>query len=97
MKNNSLILGGLLSALVVIAALVSFLWVPFDITQLSIPDKLQTPNEVHWLGTDHFGRDILSMIMIGARTSLAVAILAVGIASEVRAPIIIIDKMSRPK
>ena len=54
MKSNSLILGGLLSALVVIAALVSFLWVPFDITQLSIPDKLQTPNEVHWLGTDHF-------------------------------------------
>jgi len=67
MKSNSLILGGLLSALVVIAALVSFLWVPFDITQLSIPDKLQTPNEVHWLGTDHFGRDILSMIMIGAQ------------------------------
>ena len=76
MKSTSLILGGLLSALVVIAALVSFLWVPFDITQLSIPDKLQTPNEVHWLGTDHFGRDILSMIMIGARTSLAVAILS---------------------
>ena len=54
MKSNSLILGGLLSALVVIAALVSFLWVPFDITQLSIPDKLQNPNEVHLLGTDHF-------------------------------------------
>ena len=87
MKSNSLILGGLLSALVVIAALVSFLWVPFDITQLSIPDKLQTPNEVHWLGTDHFGRDILSMIMIGARTSLAVAILAVGIGFFIGVPL----------
>ena len=65
MKSTSLILGGLLSALVVIAALVSFLWVPFDITQLSIPDKLQTPNKLHWLGTYHFGRDILSMVMIG--------------------------------
>ena len=63
----------LLSALVALAA-ASLLFVPFDITQLSIPDKLQTPNEMHWLGTDHFGRDILSMIMIGARTSLAVAL-----------------------
>ena len=79
MRSGSFIFGVLLSALVVFAAGVSFLWVPFDITQLSIPDKLQPPNEIHWLGTDHFGRDILSMIMIGARTSLAVALLAVGI------------------
>ena len=87
MRSGSFIFGVLLSALVVIAAGISFLWVPFDITQLSIPDKLQTPNEVHWLGTDHFGRDILSMIMIGARTSLAVALLAVGIGFFIGVPL----------
>ena len=87
MKSGSLIFGVLLSALVVIAAGVSFLWVPFDITQLSIPDKLQTPNKLHWLGTDHFGRDILSMVMIGARTSLAVALLAVGIGFFIGVPL----------
>ena len=87
MRSGSLIFGVLLSALVVIAAGVSFLWVPFDITQLSIPDKLQPPNEIHWLGTDHFGRDILSMIMIGARTSLAVALLAVGIGVFIGVPL----------
>jgi peptide/nickel transport system permease protein len=87
MKNGSLIFGALLSVLVIIAAGVSFVWVPFDITQLSIPDKLQTPNKVHWLGTDHFGRDILSMIMIGARTSLAVALLAVGIGISIGVPL----------
>ena len=87
MKNGSLIFGALLSVLVIIAAGVSFIWVPFDITQLSIPDKLQTPNKVHWLGTDHFGRDILSMIMIGARTSLAVALLAVGIGISIGVPL----------
>ena len=41
------------------------------------PRLFAESNKVHWLGTDHFGRDILSMIMIGARTSLAVALLAV--------------------
>ena len=87
MRSGSFIFGVLLSALVVIAAGISFIWVPFDITQLSIPDKLQTPNEMHWLGTDHFGRDILSMIMIGARTSLAVALLAVGIGFFVGVPL----------
>ena len=87
MRSGSLIFGVLLSSLVVFAAGFSFLWVPFDITQLSIPDKLQPPNEMHLLGTDHFGRDILSMIMIGARTSLAVALLAVGIGVFIGVPL----------
>jgi len=69
-------------ALVVVfagAALVSFFWVPYDIGQLKIAEKLQGPSWAHWFGTDHFGRDILSMIMLGARTSIAVALVAVGI------------------
>ena len=62
MKYRSLFVGTCLSLIVLIAAALSFVWIPYDITQLSIPDKLQTPNWNHWLGTDHFGRDILSMI-----------------------------------
>jgi ABC-type dipeptide/oligopeptide/nickel transport system permease subunit len=45
---------------------VSFVWTPYDVTKLVIADRLQTPNAAHWLGTDHFGRDILSMIMVGS-------------------------------
>ena len=41
--------------------------------------KLQPPSAAHWLGTDHFGRDVFSMIMVGARVSIAVALVAVGI------------------
>ena len=78
MRRN-LIIGAFLTAVFVLAALVSFIWTPFDHTAMSIPDKFQRPNEVHLLGTDHFGRDILSMIMVGARTSIAVALVAVGI------------------
>lgn len=75
----SLILGTLLSGLALAAALVSFLWTPADVTQLAIAQKLLPPSGQHWLGTDHFGRDMLSMIMVGARTSIAVALVAVGI------------------
>lgn len=85
--SRNLILGGLLSSLVVLAALVSFVWTPFDHTSMSIPDKLQPPGPVHWFGTDHFGRDIFSMIMVGARTSIAVAFVAVGIGMGLGVPL----------
>ena len=86
MRRN-LIIGTILSLLVVIAALVSFVWTPFDHASLNIPAKLQTPNATHWLGTDHFGRDIFSMIMVGARTSIAVAFVAVGIGMMTGVPL----------
>ena len=77
--SRSLILGAVLSSLMVLLALLSFVWTPFDHAALNIPDKLLPPNATHWLGTDQIGRDILSMIMVGARTSIAVACVAVGI------------------
>ena len=85
-RSRNLIVGGLLCLIVVSSALVSFVWTPYDITQLDIPNKLQSPNSEHWLGTDHFGRDIFSMIMIGARTSLAVALVAVVIGMGLGVP-----------
>ena len=85
--TRNLILGTVLSSLVVLAALVSFVWTPFDHTAMDIPSKLQQPNSLHWLGTDHFGRDIFSMIMVGARTSIAVALVAVGIGMGLGVPL----------
>ena len=70
--SRNLILGAALSSLVVLAALISFLWTPFDHAAMDIPAKLRPPGGAHLFGTDHFGRDIFSMIMVGARTSLAV-------------------------
>ena len=85
--TRNLILGGALSSLVVLAALLSFLWTPFDHAAMNIPAKLQPPGPVHWFGTDHFGRDIFSMVMVGARTSIAVALLAVGIGMALGVPL----------
>lgn len=76
---RTLTLGTILFAVFLAAALISFLWTPYDVQTLVISSKLKTPNAEFWFGTDHFGRDIFSMIMVGARTSIAVAIVAVGI------------------
>ncbi len=85
--RTSLWLGAGLTALFVTAALVSFAWVPHDITQMQIAARMQGPSALHPLGTDHFGRDILSMIMVGARTSIAVALVAVGIGMGLGVPL----------
>lgn len=85
--TRNLFLGATLTGVFVLAALVSFVWTPFDHTLLDIPNKLQTPSATHPLGTDHFGRDILSMIMVGARTSIAVALVAVGIGMGLGVPL----------
>ena len=85
--NRSLVIGATLSAVFVVAAVVSFIWVPYDVTALDIPNKLQKPSLAHLFGTDHFGRDIFSMIMVGARTSIAVAVVAVGIGMLIGVPL----------
>ena len=77
LTNRSLVIGLLLSLIFVGAALISFIWVPQDVAGMDIPNKMKPPSAAHPLGTDHFGRDILSMIMVGARTSIAVAVVAV--------------------
>jgi len=86
LSARNLVLGLVLTGIFVSAALMSFIWTPYDVTVLDIPAKLQGPSAVHWFGTDHFGRDIFSMIMVGARTSIAVALVAVGIGIFVGVP-----------
>ncbi len=83
----TLIIGAILAGMALLTSAVSFVWVPYDITQMDIAGKLQGPSGTHWLGTDHFGRDILSMVMLGARTSIAVALVAVGIGIAIGVPL----------
>lgn len=85
--KGSFFLGLLLTAIFAGAAVLSFVWVPYDIDALDIGNKIKGPSVGHLLGTDHFGRDILSMIMVGARTSIAVALVAVGIGMGLGVPL----------
>jgi peptide/nickel transport system permease protein len=85
--HPAFVTGFVLSALFVILALVSFVWTPFDPTRLDIVSKLKAPSLQHWFGTDHFGRDMFSMIMVGARVSIAVAFVAVGVGMALGVPL----------
>jgi peptide/nickel transport system permease protein len=85
--SRNLIIGTALTLLFIALAAVSFIWTPADIETLDIPNKLQSPSTTNLLGTDHFGRDVLSMIMMGARTSIAVALVAVGIGMSIGIPL----------
>ncbi|MEG3663477.1 ABC transporter permease, partial [Celeribacter halophilus] len=78
MRNipKSLILGGIITAVMVGAALLSRFWTPADPTGMNIMARLKAPGEVGLLGTDQIGRDVLSIIMSGAWTSLGIASIA---------------------
>jgi len=83
----SLLIGGAISAAVAVLALVSFVYTPGDVTTIDIGQRLLPPSSEHWLGTDQLGRDLVSMIMVGARTSIAVALVAVGIGVGLGVPL----------
>ena len=84
-----------LVGLVVAAALLSFVWTPYDPTQVDPADPAARPvGATHWLGTDKFGRDVFSQIMVGARTTLFVGVVAVGVAAMVGIPLGILAAMA---
>jgi peptide/nickel transport system permease protein len=92
--NASLIAGGVLVGLVVLAALVSFVWTPHDPTLVDAARKLHPPGDGNLLGADKFGRDTFSQLMVGARTTLYVGIVAVGIAALLGTPLGVIAGMT---
>lgn len=87
LANRSFVIGLLITLAVAAMALVSFFWTPFDVTRLVVADRMQPPSPTHWFGTDHFGRDVLSMITLGSRNSIAVALVAVGIGMGIGVPL----------
>jgi len=79
LHHRSFAAGGLLTALLAAAALLSLVWSPYPPAEIDIPNKLQGPSAAHWLGTDSLGRDIASQLLVGAQNSIVVGVVAVGI------------------
>jgi peptide/nickel transport system permease protein len=72
-RHPSVLLGALLVLAVVSGAVFAPLLSPYDPVALNSQDRLQGPSVAHPLGTDQYGRDNLSRILYGGRTSLLVA------------------------
>ena len=82
-RHVTFTLGFAISLLLILTAALSLVYTPVDPLQMSLVDRLQSPSAAHWLGTDQYGRDLLSRIMAGAVTSIAVGVIAVGIGAGV--------------
>lgn len=93
--SPTLIVGAILVAIVVIAALVSFIWTPYNPVQAFPADRLQGSSAAHLMGTDRYGRDVFSGILYGARITLMVGLVAVGIALLIGTPLGILAGMRR--
>ena len=70
-------IGGVIIAIVVGAALIGAVWTPRDPLGISFASRLKPPSAQFWLGTDEFGRDVLSRLMVGASTSVWISLLTV--------------------
>jgi peptide/nickel transport system permease protein len=68
------LIGLTLVVLLLFTVLLGFFWTPYDPIAIDLLHPLQPPSPAHWLGTDQFGRDVLSRAMIGARISTGVAV-----------------------
>jgi peptide/nickel transport system permease protein len=77
-RNVNLLLGGFLVLVIVATAVLSFVRTPYDPNRMDLSRRFLPPGYSHLLGTDQYGRDILSRVMKGAVNSLVVGWVAVG-------------------
>src|SRR5579872_3264780 len=77
--HSKLVAGAAITFAFVAIALLSLVWTPEIPTRVRILAKLQPPLTTGLLGTDHLGRDVLSMLMAGAFNSLSISLLSVAV------------------
>ena len=73
-------IGATLLAIVFAAALVGAFWTPHDPVGNELALRLKPPSASHWLGTDEWGRDVLSRLLVGAGTSVGISLATVALA-----------------
>ncbi|AWI10938.1 peptide ABC transporter permease [Caldibacillus thermoamylovorans] len=84
LKENKLLLLGIVLLLIVVSfCFVSLFYLPHDPNEMNTPDRFQLPNEEYFLGTDQFGRDILSRLMISSRYALFIGLVSVSLGAVV--------------
>lgn len=79
LKNLNFRCGLVLTAVVVLAAAISLVWTPYEANTMNPGHRLEAPSFRHLLGTDQYGRDVMSRVMVGAVNSIAVGLATVAI------------------
>jgi peptide/nickel transport system permease protein len=83
----TLLVGLAITATVLLLAALAPAIAPYPYDEMSILARLKPPSSAHWLGTDDFGRDVLSRTLIGARLSLAMGLGATAISFVLAVPL----------
>lgn len=78
-RNINFAIGFFILLAILTTALLSFGYTPYEPNRMSLSKRFQSPDANHWLGTDQYGRDILSRVMKGAVNSIIVGLVAVTI------------------
>jgi peptide/nickel transport system permease protein len=78
-NNLNFTIGLVLSLVIILMAAASLVWTPYDANKMNPRERLQGPSFSHFLGTDQYGRDILSRVMVGAVNSIIVGLVTVAI------------------
>jgi peptide/nickel transport system permease protein len=79
-RNRLALAGAGIVGILFLTAIFAPLLAPYDPNEIDPFNILEGPSLAHWLGTDELGRDVLSRMIYGARISLQVGLVAVGIA-----------------
>ncbi|MFI5341887.1 MAG: oligopeptide ABC transporter permease [Candidatus Methylomirabilales bacterium] len=79
-RNHLAMVGGVVVVLLGLAAILAPVLAPYDPSAYDVKQILLSPSPAHWLGTDQIGRDVLSRMLYGARISMSVGFVSVGIA-----------------
>ena len=82
-RRLNAMLGIVLIGALLVVAIVGMIWTPYDPLGISFGARLKPPGPAHWLGTDEFGRDVLSRLMKGAATSVRISCLTVAVSLTV--------------
>lgn len=85
-QHPGLVIGLSAASIFALLGLISLFWTPYPIEQIAISRRFSGPGPLHWLGTDHLGRDMLSLVMSGTLTSFVVASLGVLIGVGIGVP-----------
>ena len=86
-RHPLMAIGGVIVGTVSLLALLAPWLAPYDPTDINVKAILLPPSWQHWCGTDILGRDVFSRMLYGARVSLAVGFVAVGIAMVIGVPL----------
>ncbi|MDO9123111.1 MAG: ABC transporter permease [Deltaproteobacteria bacterium] len=78
-RNINFTIGFFITLTILLTALLSLAFTPYDPNRMNLSERFQAPNQTHYLGTDQYGRDILSRVMKGSINSIIVGLVAVSI------------------